>query len=196
MAAPGEGAGRVRSRLRLSRDPTGEPTGIGCGALQPIPMWQDRSTDAHQAQSKGHQFTVRGPMADRDRLQSLARAAAGQPIQWFGISPDVSELGHCVTQARCLPCWLTDGEPPHDQRSHGASALVCSGVGRPPVRIRRARRTRSSSSRSTVIASSACAIGWSSSSPNALRNRHGLASPTTRSSGYASPLPTWQSATG
>jgi len=33
------------------------------------------------------------------------------------------------------------------------------------------------------------------SSPNAIGNRHGLASPTTRSSGYASPLPTWQSAT-
>jgi len=32
--------------------------------------------------------------------------------------------------------------------------------------------------------------------PNAIGNRHGLASPTTRSSGYASPLPTWQSATG
>jgi len=35
---------------------------------------------------------------------------------------------------------------------------------------------------------------WSSSSPNAVGNRHGLASPTTRSSGYTSPLPTWQSA--
>jgi hypothetical protein len=30
----------------------------------------------------------------------------------------------------------------------------------------------------------------------AIGNRHGLASPPTISSGYASPLPTWQSATG
>ena len=37
---------------------------------------------------------------------------------------------------------------------------------------------------------------WSSSPPNAMGNRHGLASPTTRSSGYASPLPTWRCATG
>ena len=35
-----------------------------------------------------------------------------------------------------------------------------------------------------------------SSSPNAIGNRHGLALPTTRSSGYASPLPTWPCATG
>jgi hypothetical protein len=70
-----------------------------------------------------------------------------------------------------------------------------------------ARRARSSSLRSTVTASSACATAtmrsrrsgskpWSSSSPNAIGNRHSLPLPTTRSSGYASPLPTWQSATG
>ena len=35
-----------------------------------------------------------------------------------------------------------------------------------------------------------------SSSPNVTGNRHHLASPTTRSSGSASPLPTWQCATG
>ena len=69
-----------------------------------------------------------------------------------------------------------------------------------------ARRARSSFSRSTVTASSACGIAtmpsgrsgskpWSSSSPSAIGNRHRLAFPPTRSSGCGSPLPTLQSAT-
>ena len=56
------------------------------------------------------------------------------------------------------------------------------------------RSPESSPSRSAVTASSTCAIAtmpsgrsgskpWRSSSPNAIGNRHGLASPTTRSSG-------------
>ncbi len=53
-----------------------------------------------------------------------------------GPTPDVSELGHCATQARRLPFRLTEGEPPHDQRSQGASALVRGAVGVPPTRVR------------------------------------------------------------
>ena len=41
-----------------------------------------------------------------------------------------------MTHVRRLPCWLTEGELPHDQRSQGASALVRGAVGGPPVRIR------------------------------------------------------------
>jgi hypothetical protein len=52
------------------------------------------------------------------------------------VPPDVSESGHCVTQASRLPSCLTEGEPPYDQRSQGASALVRGAVGEPPVRIR------------------------------------------------------------
>ena len=73
------------------------------------------------------------------------------------------------------------------------------------LHLKPARRARSSYWRGTVTALSACVIAttpsgrngskpWSSSSRKVIGNRHGLDSPTTRSSAYASPSPTWQSA--
>ena len=187
--------------------------------------------------------SVRSPRRNRSHRHPLS---VRRPARRIG----VGTLRDADSSSTLL---AAEGELPHDQCSHGASALVRGGVGRPPVRLRvrgpraeprrpplprliarppdpphaprhpgarpslpphgygcissRARRARNSSSRSTVTASSACAIAttrsgrsgskpWSSSSPNAIGNRHRLASATTRSSGYASLLPTWQSATG
>ena len=48
---------------------------------------------------------------------------------------DGGEMGHCVTRARRLPCSLTGGQPGHDQRSQGVSALVRGAIEGPPARI-------------------------------------------------------------
>ena len=45
------------------------------------------------------------------------------------MTSDISEFGHCSTQARRLPCSLTEGEPWHDQRSQRVPALVRGAIG-------------------------------------------------------------------
>ena len=98
----------------------------GRAPWRPCGLWS--TSGSASGTPRGHQLLPRQPAW-------VARGRAPLTLA-FGGWPDVSELGHCVTQARRLPWSRTEGEPWHDQRSQGVSALVRGAVGGPPVRIR------------------------------------------------------------
>jgi hypothetical protein len=53
-------------------------------------------------------------IADHDLRAKPGVVGQDPLIAVFGVPLDVSELGHCVTQARRLPYWRLERESPHD----------------------------------------------------------------------------------